>query len=126
MPSKLLSHSATIFQVKDIAESIPYYRDVLGFSIEFLWQDPPSYAVIHREGINIHLTLRAKEVSVKDPIPGLYVFVHDINSLHMELVEKKAIIHNEIGNRDYGMRDFDVLDPDWNMITFGMSLDRLN
>jgi uncharacterized glyoxalase superfamily protein PhnB len=46
--------------------------------------------------------------------------VHDVDSLHAELTARGAKVVKPPQDYDYGMRDFDVLDPDGNQLTFGM------
>jgi hypothetical protein len=43
MPSQLHG-SAPVFVVRDILNSVAYYRDVLGFDTEFLYGEPTFYA----------------------------------------------------------------------------------
>jgi uncharacterized glyoxalase superfamily protein PhnB len=46
--------------------------------------------------------------------------VKDVDSLHAELAARGAKVLKPPQDYDYGMRDFDVLDPDGNQLTFGM------
>ena len=48
------------------------------------------------------------------------VFVDDVDTLHAELASRGARIVKPSQDYAYGMRDFDVTDPDGNTITFGM------
>ncbi len=111
----LFFHAAPIFAVPDVRAAAEFYRDNLGFTIEFLWEDPPSYGVLRRgEGVSIHL------VSQPSPRPSfLYVFVHDVDLIYAEWAAKEVEIIHPIGDRDYGMRDFDVQDPWGNRLTIG-------
>jgi uncharacterized glyoxalase superfamily protein PhnB len=43
-----------------------------------------------------------------------------VDSLHAELTARGAKVVKPPQDYDYGMRDFDVLDPDGNQLTFGM------
>jgi hypothetical protein len=55
-------------------------------------------------------------------LPGngaVCVFVKDVDSLHAELAARSKS-SQATQNYDYGMRDFDVIDPDGNQLTFGM------
>jgi len=115
--AKLLSHHATIFAVPDMEKALDFYRDKLGFSVEFLWQDPPTYAVLQRdESVQLHLSKSEQAI----PVGGMaYVFVHDIDRLHKEFREKGLSVGDTPIDTDYGMRDFDLTDPWGNRITFG-------
>ena len=52
-PSRILSHIALVFQVKDLVRSLAYYRDKLGFELEFNFKD--IYASVVRDGCHLHL-----------------------------------------------------------------------
>ncbi|QCK16589.1 glyoxalase superfamily protein [Mangrovivirga cuniculi] len=113
------SHCSTIIPVTNMESSLFFYTDKLNFNIEFTWENPVSYAILSAgDNINIHLSLREGQTK-EIPSPVLYIFISNIDNFYNELKEKKLHFHNPLGNRDYKMRDFDVVDPDQNIITFG-------
>ena len=117
---KLFSHASPIFPVEDPLASAEYYRDVLGFDINFKWEDPPTYVVINRDdAVGIHLVKREDNFEPSQAHTSLYIFVHDVDALHTEYLASGANIINPVGDRDYGMRDFDVRDPDGFILVFG-------
>ncbi len=113
------SHSATIFPVKDIASSLEFYTRKLGFENTFTWEDPPSYAVLKRGIVSIHLSAHPNRKFDPDQRCLMYIFVHDIEKIYNDCRENGVQIHSPLGDRDYQMRDFDILDPDGHLITFG-------
>ncbi|MEM7513019.1 MAG: VOC family protein [Bacteroidota bacterium] len=122
-PTKeLFSHAATVLSVKDVEASLAFYRDKLGFEITFTWEEPASYAVLKRGEVSIHLTS-----SLNPPVQGdhtaLYVFVYDIEALYKDYLAREVPIDTHLNTRDYGMKDFDVLDPDGYRICFGQGVD---
>lgn len=120
---KLLSHSATIFPVKDIKASSSYYSEQLGFQIMFEWGHPTDYVVLKRDdAVSIHLSKRLDNQKSSDEHVTLYIFTHDVDALHKEFEHKEVNISTPIGNREYGMRDFDVKDPDGHIISFGQGI----
>ena len=48
-----LRHIAPVFRIADLARSIAFYRDALGFELEFSYED--FYASVRREGCHVHL-----------------------------------------------------------------------
>lgn len=122
MNSNYLDHAATIMMVKDLQKSIDFYHELLDFSVEFLWEDPPSYAVLKaNEKIQIHLSKLDKALTL--PIrPALYIFSNEIDKLYNSFLDRGVNIHRPIGDRDYQMRDFDIVDPDGHLLTFGQNL----
>ncbi len=119
MSQEQFSHAAPIFAVPNVQKAAEYYRDKLGFSIEFLWEEPPTYGVLRRgEGVSIHLSLNGEEKRRS----ALYVFVYDVDTLHEELQDNEVTIVLPIDDRDYRMRDFEIEDPWGNRITFGKGI----
>ena len=69
--------------------------------------------------MNIHLVKRRDEQKPSGLHTAIYIFVRNIEKVYSELKEKGAIITNPLNERDYGMRDFDIQDPDGYIIAFG-------
>ena len=118
MSEDLLAAAATVFVVSDVAKSIGYYRDALGFTVSFEWGSPPSYACLCRDDVELHL-LASRQTRRLPGNGGICVFVRDVDRLHADLVARGANLINAPEDRDYGMRDFDVVDLDGNQLTFG-------
>ncbi|TWA94629.1 bleomycin resistance protein [Bradyrhizobium stylosanthis] len=114
--------SATVFVVADIAASLAYYRDVLGFEVTFEYGEPASYACLCRDEVGLHL-LAANRTKRSPGQGGLCIFVRDVDELYAEISARGARLLNRPEDRDYGMRDFDAVDADGNQITFGMGTD---
>jgi len=116
----LLTGAAAVFVVRDIAAARDHYRDALGFDATFEWGTPLHYVCLCRDEVQLHLVSAAGT----DRLPGqgaLCVFVRDVDAVHAELAARGAGVVKPPQTYDYGMRDFDVLDPDGNRITFGMA-----
>lgn len=113
------SHSAVIFPVSDLDKSIDFYTEKLGFEKTFEWGEPIYYAVVKRGGVGIHLTKRSDGIRPSKYHRALYVFVNDIDKVYDELRNQDIRIVNDIKDRDYKMKDFDIEDPDGFIITFG-------
>jgi len=110
--------AATVFVVIDIAKSTEHYRDALGFAVTFEYGTPTSYVCLCRDEVALHL-LSASRTSRLPGNGAICVFVRDVDAVHAELVVRGASILKPPQNYDYGMRDFDVVDPDGNQLTFG-------
>jgi catechol 2,3-dioxygenase-like lactoylglutathione lyase family enzyme len=111
--------AATVFVVKDIAKSLGHYRDVLGFAVTFQYGDPTFYVCLCRDEVALHLIAAHRTKR----LPGngaICIFVRDVDAVHAELAARGANIVKPPQDYDYGMRDFDVLDPDGNQLVFGM------
>jgi catechol 2,3-dioxygenase-like lactoylglutathione lyase family enzyme len=113
-----LTAAAPVFVVQDVPASVAHYRDVLGFRVEFTYGEPTFYAGVERDRVLIHLQAAAQTKRV----PGqsaLYVFVTGVDALYDELKGRGARVGDPPKDYPYGMRDFDLLDPDGNHLSFG-------
>ena len=115
----MLTGAATVLVVREITESIAYYRDALGFAVTFQYGDPAFYACLCRDEVTIHL-LAARQTQRLPGNGGICVFVKDVDSVHAEIAARGAKVMKPPQDYGYGMRDFDVIDLDGNRLTFGM------
>ena len=51
---KLIAFAA-VFTVNDVARSLEFYLGRLGFKEFFRLGDPPSYAIVERDAVSLHL-----------------------------------------------------------------------
>ena len=115
----MLVGAATVFVVNDIARSVAYYRDALGFDVTFQYGEPPFYACLCRDEVALHLLAASKTKRLPGD-GGICIFVKDVDAVHAELIERGAKAIKPPQNYDYGMRDFDLVDLDGNHLTYGM------
>jgi len=116
-----LCAAATLFVVHDVPKAVEHYRDVLGFKIGFTYGDPVFYGGVERDDVTIHFQAADRT----QRLPGqcaVNVFVTEVDALYDELKSRGARVLQPPGDRPYGMRDFDVDDPDGNRLTFGMGI----
>ena len=102
--------------LSDVAAGIAYYRDVLGFSINYAQHD---LGVMDRDAVRLLLVARTER---HKGIGSAYVYVRDADALHAELRAKGATVGGEPVSHPWGLRDFRVRDPEGNEITFGQPL----
>lgn len=116
-----LNESATIFVVTNVPDSVAYFRDKLGFTVEFLYGEPPSYAGVSRGNVAIHLEAAAN-THHRVGQTGLNVFLPDVDALYEELRGREARILKPPHDRPWGMRNCVVSDLDGNYVCFGSAL----
>jgi catechol 2,3-dioxygenase-like lactoylglutathione lyase family enzyme len=116
----MLNDAAVVMSVADIARSLAWYRDALGFDLSFQYGEPTFYVCLCRDNVSIHLI--AQEQARRTAGQGaLCVFVSDVDALYEDFVRRGANIPKPPQDYDYGMRDFLLYDPDGNQLTFGMA-----
>ena len=115
----MMRSSTTVMTVKNVLESLAYYRDKLGFDVAFEYGKPTFYVGLCSGEVTLHLI--AADRTPRQPGHGaVSIFVDDVDALHDELVKRGAKVLKAPKDYDYGLRDFDVADLDGNMIFFGM------
>jgi len=113
------------FVVPDVVRSAEYYRDKFGFEILGYFLDPPVFAIVRRDGAEIHFGKSDKgEVKVNDTVRrGLgtdaYIFISDVISLFDELRSRGVKIVDGPTERPYGRIEITVVDEDGYQIVFG-------
>lgn len=121
---------APVLIVGSVAATADYYRDVLGFTYDRLWGDPPSFCMVRRAGIIVMLsqlggTDAVRPNSAVDPEHeawDAYIWVSDADALHAEFAAKGARITRHVCTQPYGCRDFDVEDLNGYRLCFGHPL----
>jgi len=103
--------------VADLERSLAFYKDVLGFKVNYAQHD---IGVMERDAVTILLIARTPK---HHGIGCCYVYVHNADALHAELVAKGANVQGDPVSHPWGLRDFQVLDLEGNQITFGQTFE---
>jgi catechol 2,3-dioxygenase-like lactoylglutathione lyase family enzyme len=104
--------------VVDIEEALAYYVDRLGFQLGWKWGNPPSHASVCRDAISLDLIA---DQAARCGTAMAYIQLRGVNAYYSELQARK-VASSELGDRAYGMRDFEVVDPWGNRLAFGESI----
>lgn len=108
--------AATIFHVSDVESSIKYYTEVLGFMVDFRYND---LAGLEYEAVLIYLSGPGQDVKKIIGQGSIYIFCDEVDQYFREISLKGALTEIGPDDRPYGMRDFAIKDPDGNILTFG-------
>ena len=106
-----------VFLVDDIVQTVEYYRDVLGFEVDFLYGTPPAYASVSRDDAIINFS-RSEPSGRRNSITNAgtgngtdaYIVVSDIDEIFDEVKSHGGKIVTNLVNQDYGMREFQIED----------------
>jgi catechol 2,3-dioxygenase-like lactoylglutathione lyase family enzyme len=110
--------------VRDVVETAAFYRDKLGFEVKVLWGEPPFYAIVNRGNIFINF-IQSQSISGKPgEIGGVYIHVEDVDVIYAEFAATDVEIWGEPEDREYGMRDFIILDLNGHRLCVGATIAR--
>ena len=116
--------SMPVLQVSDVTKSVKFYCEKLGFTSHGTWGDGPDFAIVQRGTVTVALDRSRDSGTVPlNQYWAAYIYVEDANALHDEFAGRGVDIARELENMPYGMRDFDIRDPDGHLIAFGHDLD---
>lgn len=107
-----------ILQVSDLNAAISFYNDVLGFTKEFAYGEPPFYGGVKHGGVILHLCA-SEENTGRRGMGSVYVFCDEVDAYYAEVTAKGAEVTSPLNTYPYGMRDFQIKDIDGNLICFG-------
>jgi catechol 2,3-dioxygenase-like lactoylglutathione lyase family enzyme len=112
--------------VADIKASCDFFTEKLGFSIAFVYGEPPFYAQVTRDAARINLRCVARplierELVERESLLAAAVTVEtadEIKQLYLELQAACVAFHQTLQRQPWGARDFIVRDPDGNLLLF--------
>ena len=107
-----------ILQVADLKQSLSFYCDVLGFTKEFAYGEPPFYGGVKLGEVILHLCTSAENDGRRGR-GSAYVFCDEVDAYYGEVTGRGVEVTSRLETYPYGMRDFQVKDPDGNLICFG-------
>ncbi len=108
--------------MRNKAKTKNYYLNQLDFE-QFGSDDFPDYLMVKKEKIEIHFFL-FEELNPKENYGQVYIRVENIEKLYQYFLETKVKIHpnGALKETSWGMKEFHLLDPDHNLLTFGESI----
>jgi hypothetical protein len=99
-----------------------FYINKLGF-YESGTADYDGYLMVEKDNIQIHF-FEFKELDPNENYGQIYIRTNDIDNLYQTLVDSKVSIHpnGTLQTKPWGQKEFALLDPDNNLLTFGQSV----
>jgi uncharacterized glyoxalase superfamily protein PhnB len=130
----MIGQIAPVFFSMDIPRTVAWYGERLGFACLGTWpgqgqgneQDPPTYAIVARDGRAIHF--RCAEPPTPNPdkyaeeLLDAYLFVEDADALYAEYAGKGLEFTRGLANMPWGSREFVVKDCDGRLLAFGANV----
>jgi uncharacterized glyoxalase superfamily protein PhnB len=113
-----------VLTVPDVQAAAAYYRDQLGFTISFLYGEPPTHGGVFRgewttDGVSIQLS-RAEQPTIDSTSVRLYITVGpDIDELYAQYQANGVQIVTAIASQPWGRREFSIRDCNGYILRFG-------
>lgn len=81
------------------------------------------YLILQKDKIQIHF-FEFKTLDPKENYGQVYIRTNDIDGLYQSLLDKHVHIHpnGHLQMKPWGQKEFSLLDPDNNLLTFGQSI----
>jgi hypothetical protein len=107
--------------MRDKSVTADFYIGKLGF--EKFGNDFDGYLMIQKDKVQIHF-FEFKELDPGENYGQVYIRTDNIDKLYGSMLERKLDIHpaGHLQVKPWGQKEFSMLDPDNNLLTFGQSL----
>ena len=122
MSRTTLTRAIPVLFVANVTSAAAYFRDTLGFSIDFLHGQPPFYGSVSRDSACLHLKFVHEPVlnvaaPDRDALIMAFVEVANVGALFAEYTDAGVTFLQTLTPQQWG-RDFIVQAPDGNAICF--------
>jgi len=107
--------------MRDKAATKDYYINKLGFR-NCGASDYDGYLIIEKDNIELHF-FEFTTLDPKENYGQVYIRTNDIEGLYQSLLDQEVAIHpnGPLQTKPWGQKEFSLLDPDNNLLTFGQS-----
>lgn len=109
----------TVLAVKNLAVSRAFFRDKLGFEVEF---EVPGWAFMMHGSWKVMLGECADAMAASetgDHSYVAYVTVDDVDALYREYSARSVLMIQEVSDKPWAMREFGISTPDGHRVMFG-------
>ena len=113
-----LGCSVPILFVRDLAAGQRYYKDKLGFELDWTDGDPPDFGSVTRGEMHVFMCQRCQG----NPGSWIWVATKNVDELYRELQRRGALIQEAPEDKRWGMREMQVKDLDGNVLRIGSPL----
>jgi len=125
-PGPILNSTEAQLFVADIKASCDFYADKLGFTVAFVYGDPPLYGQVTRDHARLNLRAVGEPVFVGDIREREHLLSASLTVATTDEIKQLFLSYQAAGVRfrqilkkePWGARTFIVLDPDGNLILF--------
>lgn len=118
-----LTKAMPVLYVSDVQASAIFFRDQLGFSIDFLHGQPAFYASVSRDEACLHLRFVHQPMFVaglreKEQVIAAFLSVASVKELFAEYESRGVVFTQRLRKEPWGQSSFIVSDLDGNALCF--------
>lgn len=97
-----------------------FYINKLGFE---QCGDYDGYLMVEKDNIQIHF-FEFTELNPEENYGQVYIRTNDIDALYQSFQDNQVSIHpnGNLQTKPWGQKEFSILDPDSNLLTFGQTV----
>ncbi|MBP6624138.1 MAG: VOC family protein [Chitinophagaceae bacterium] len=108
--------------MRDKSITRDFFTKQLHFT-EFGSHDFDGYLMLEKDQIQIHF-FEFKNLNIYENYGQVYIRTNQIDELYQTLLKNKVTIHpnGALEEKPWGQKEFLLLDPDHNLITFGQAI----
>ena len=117
--SSTFERATPVLKVADYRRARAFYCDKLGFTVAEEGGDPPRFGIVKRGKAVLFLDAWHGGARPVEGAWDAYLHVGKVDALHDALAAAGVAITRPVQDTVYGMREFEVTDPDGNVICFG-------
>lgn len=119
----ILKSVVPILFVRDVRASASFFREKLGFTINFLHGAPPFYGAVSRDGVCLHLRFVHEAIFVgavveRERVIHASIEVSDVHALYEEFAARNVKFAEPLAEQPWGGTTFHIRDVDGNVISF--------
>jgi extradiol dioxygenase family protein len=107
--------------MRDKSSTKNFYIDQLGF-VDCGAEDYEGYLMLEKDGVEIHF-FEYKDLNPLENYGQVYIRTSAIEALYEQMKKTRTGIHpnGHLQAKPWGQKEFSMLDPDHNLLTFGES-----
>jgi len=111
----IFSHIEPVLPVRDIRETINYWQEVLGFTSQWTWGDPPNIGAVSWQSVHVQFYLQSEW---KGGGGSVWIRLQRIESLYRLHQQQKAEIVEPLEKKPWGMAQYTVREINGHYLCF--------
>jgi uncharacterized glyoxalase superfamily protein PhnB len=114
MPIENYRAAVPVVATEDVAGTVDYFVQTLGFEQDWTWGDPPIYAGLKAGDVLLYINYdpeTAVAIQQAELAPEIFLWVSEIESVYEQHLANGAEIVEELSARPWGALQYVVRDP---------------